>query len=158
MRATKSMGQTEDGKIKQAETVAQRRSDEQERLLEVLRKMPIIQVACEKASIGRTTVYDWRHQDETFRKAMDQALAEGDLFVNDMSESQLISLIKDKHFAAIMAWLKHHHPKYATRIEVVQRNLDDDPLTPEQQAIVDQALRLASIDGIYGEKESKNDQ
>ena len=34
--------------------------------LDHLRKIPIIQVVCEKSGIGRTTVYRWKKQSKKF--------------------------------------------------------------------------------------------
>ncbi|KXK00128.1 MAG: hypothetical protein UZ19_OD1000176 [Parcubacteria bacterium OLB19] len=64
--------------------------------LEELKKVPIVQVACEKTGISRNTVYRWKLEDKEFSKAFDEALADGVAFVNDMGESQLLQLIKEK--------------------------------------------------------------
>lgn len=113
--------------------------------LENLKKVPIIQVACEKAGVSRATVYRWRDKDKKFHKALDVALSEGEALVNDMSESQLISLIKDKNFSAIRFWLNHRHEKFKERVEVTTKSEDQEKLSSEQQKIVKEALRLASF-------------
>ncbi len=113
--------------------------------LENLRKVPIIQVACEKAGVSRATVYRWRDKDKKFRKTLDAALSEGEALVNDMSESQLISLIKEKNFSAIRFWLNHRHDKFRERVEVTTKNEKQEKLTPEQASVVREALRLASF-------------
>ena len=119
---------------------------QRETLLEHLRKMPILQVACERAGIGRSTYYRWREEDKDFRKAADEAVTEGEALITDMSESQLITMIRDKHFQAVQLWLRQHHPKYGNRVELTGKlSMDDGPLTPEQESIVKEALRLASI-------------
>lgn len=115
-----------------------------------LQKLPIVQVACEKSGIGRATIYRWRKESKKFKKAMEEALAEGEALVNDMSESQLISLIRDKNYQAISFWLKHRHQKFRDRVEVTAKLERQDELSPEQEAVVREALRLAS-----GEKEKK---
>jgi hypothetical protein len=51
---------------------------------------------------------------------MDSALNEGETLVNDMCESQLLSLIKDKHFGAIRFWLTQRHHKYTKNPMVVK--------------------------------------
>lgn len=43
-------------------------------LLEHLEKTPIIQIACEKSGIGRSTYYRWIDQDKKFAKSARQAL------------------------------------------------------------------------------------
>lgn len=112
--------------------------------IEQLRKTPIVQIACEKAGISRNSVYRWRAEDKEFQKAWDEALSEGELLVNDMGESQLISLIKEKNWFAISFWLRHHHPKYAQKLHIDAVINQDEPLSPEQEQVVREALRLAS--------------
>jgi len=117
-----------------------------ELLIEQLKKTPIIQVACEKTGVGRATYYRWKKEDEEFSTKADEALSEGSSLVSDIAESQLMSAIKDKNLTAIIFWLKHHHPTYATKVEVNARlRADNETLTPEQEALVTKALRLASL-------------
>ena len=114
--------------------------------LDELRKIPIVQVACEKSGVSRNSVYRWRKEDEEFSKAMDIALQEGEDLVNDMSESQLLSLIKEKSWSAISFWLRHRNPKYKDKVEVTTKvSIGDDTLTDEQEAIVKRALELATF-------------
>jgi len=112
--------------------------------LEELRKVPIVQVACEKCGISRNSIYRWRKEDVGFSKDMDKALEDGVAFVNDMSESQLLTMIKEKKWPAISFWLKHRNDNYKNKIEVTTKeNIEE--LTPSQAKIVRQALKLASI-------------
>lgn len=129
------------------QTKIQKRIDKnQELLLEQLKKTPIVQVACEKVGIGRATYYRWRNENEEFAEQADSAIAEGSSLVNDMAESQLMAAIRDKNLTAIIFWLKHHHPHYATKVEVTARlKADNEVLTPEQEALVTKALKLASL-------------
>ncbi|HVU06639.1 MAG TPA: hypothetical protein VHE10_02530 [Candidatus Paceibacterota bacterium] len=112
-------------------------------LLEQFRKTPVIQIACEKTGVSRMTYYRWLKEDKEFEKLALEALAEGKLMVNDLAESQLISAIKDKNMTAIMQWLRHHHPEYKNKLEVTAVTRQEE-LTPEQEALVREALRLAS--------------
>lgn len=115
-------------------------------LIEQLRKTPIVLVACEKTGISRATFYRWFKEDEKFKELAQEALDEGKKLVNDVAESQLISLVKDKNFPAISYWLKHNHPNYATKVELTAKlKHDDEQLTPEQEALVMKALKLASV-------------
>lgn len=81
-------------------------------MLEQLKKMPIVKVACERTGVPRTTFYRWQEEDEEFGKAVDLALVEGKLTINDMSEYQLLSLIQEKKPGMIKLWLENHHPDY----------------------------------------------
>jgi len=117
-----------------------------ELLIEQLKKTPIVQVSCEKVGIGRATFYRWKLDDQDFATRADEALLEGSSLVNDVAESQLMSAIRDKNLTAIIFWLRHHHPSYATKVEVTARlKADNEILTPEQEALVTKALKLASL-------------
>jgi len=129
-----------------SKTIENRQSKSKLAILEQLKKVPIVQVACEKSCVGRATYYRWRQEDEQFSKEADESLTAGSLLVNDMAESQLMSAIRDKNLTAIIFWLKHHHAKYATRVEVTaQLKNMDEKLSPEQEALVTKALQLASL-------------
>ena len=73
-----------------------KRNRDKELVLEQLRKIPIITVACEKVGVGKSTIYRWRDEDKKFAKDLEEALVEGESLVNDMSESQLISLLTSR--------------------------------------------------------------
>lgn len=114
-------------------------------LIEQLKEMPILQFACKKVNVSRASYYRWR-QDPEFAKAADTAIAEGEALITDMSESQLISLIRDRNFQALQLWLRHHHPKYGNKVEVTGHlNVKEELLTPEQEELVKKALGLAGL-------------
>ena len=125
----------------------QKRMDNNKKLIiEQLKKVPIVEVVCEKVGIGRASYYRWKQEDQDFAAKADEAIAEGSALVNDMAESQLMSAIRDKNLTAIIFWLKHHHPSYATKVEVTARlKADNEVLTPEQEALVTKALKLAAL-------------
>ena len=116
----------------------------QDQFLDELRKVPIVQVACEKTGLSRNSVYRWRKDDKEFLKKMDDALAEGVALVNDMSESQLLTLIKEKNYPAISFWLRHRNDNYKNKLEITTKE-DNGELTKEQQKVVKNALKLASL-------------
>jgi len=117
-----------------------------DQLLDELKKSPIIQVACQKSGISRATYYRWRKEDADFAEVADQALGESTALMNDIAESQLISAIKEKNMTAILFWLKNRHSAYATRIAISGHlKQDSEALTPDQEAIVQEALRLAGL-------------
>ena len=116
----------------------------QDQFLDELRKVPIVQVACEKTGLSRNSVYRWRKEDKDFLKKMDTALSEGVALVNDMSESQLLTLIKEKNYPAISFWLRHRNDNYKNKLEITTKD-DNEELTPSQAKIVKQALKLAKL-------------
>ncbi len=104
---------------KKEETIEKRQAEQKEALLGQLRRYPIIQVACEKADVGRATYYRWRDEDPTFALAADKAIIEGEELFNDLAEHQLMALMKDKHWPAIHYWLDKRHPKFnQTKVQV----------------------------------------
>ena len=121
-----------------------RQSKEKELLLEQFRKIPIIQVACEKSGVGRATYYRWRQDDPEFAKMADEALSEGSLLVNDMAESQLLQAIRSQNLGATIFWLKHHHPAYANKVEITGRLKHDYELTTEEETLIAKALAMVT--------------
>ena len=114
-------------------------------LLGEFRKMPVLQVALERAGgISRSSYYNWRDKDEEFCKDADEAIAEGEALITDMSEGQLISLIKDKHFPAVQLWLRKHHPKYKDEVELSgSLSIEKDEFSEEELGLLSHALKLA---------------
>lgn len=136
-------------------TISKRQSQNKELLLEILKKTPIVQIACEKSGVSRATYYRWRKDDTEFAQASDQALLDGSLLVNDMAESQMMNAIKDKNMTAIIFWLKHHHPAYATKIEITATNKNQEiNLTDEQKELLNKALEMTALVPV----QEKNDE
>ena len=113
-------------------------------ILEQLRKVPIVEAACQKTGISRMTFYRWKKEDEAFGRSVDEALQNGRLLVNDLAENQLIGAVKNQNLSAVQYWLKHHHPDYANKLQV-SHQMKDESLTPEQEEVVRKALSLASL-------------
>ncbi len=119
---------------------------EKQKLIDQLKKMPIVQIACEKTGISRATYYRWRKSDQDFMEASEEALMKGTDLVNEMAESQLISAIRDQNMTAIIFWLKNRHKAYKTRVELSGHiKTVSDILNDEQQSIMKQALKLSNL-------------
>jgi len=130
---------------KEESEVKSRIKNEKMLILEQLKKTPIVQIACEKVGVGRSTYYRWKKDDPKFSSLTDAATTEGSLLVNDMAESQLLSAIKDKNLTAIIFWLKHHHPAYETRIELRHAvNRVDEKPTARHEQIIRELISFAS--------------
>lgn len=130
---------------KQRKTVNSRIEKEKEKLLEALRKTPVVQVACERSSVSKATFYRWRSEDAEFLSESDNALADGKELVSDMAVSQLISAIRDKNLGAIKFWLGNHHSDYKTKVEIQGSVKVDHELTSEQKELIEKALTLAGL-------------
>jgi len=118
----------------------------QKQFFEELRKVPIVQVACEKTGLSRNSIYRWKKEDKEFSEKMDQAMADGVAFVNDMSESQLLTMIKEKNWSAISFWLKHRNDNYKNKVELSGVVNTINELSPEQEKLIKQALNLAGVE------------
>ena len=136
---------------KTQQTIKNRQEKEKQLLIEQLKKTPIVQVACEKLNLGRATYYRWRNENEEFAKLADEAIVEGNLLINDVAESQLLSAIKDKNISAILFWLKNHHPAYTTKVEVTGQLKHEYQLTEEEEKLIAKALTIVTQNG--GEKQ-----
>lgn len=125
-------------------TIEERQNNDKQALIENLKEMPIIQVACKRTGVSRATYYRWRKEDKDFLQQSEDAIFQGFEFINDMSESQIVTLIKEKKLPAITLWLKHHHPRYGSKIRTYNPVIQREDLTPEENIILLEALELAS--------------
>jgi hypothetical protein len=127
-----------------SKTIQKRQSKNMKLLLENLRKVPIIQIACEKSGISRATYYRWRAYNTVFAKQADKAINESVELINDMAEAKLIGSIKEGNMGAIVYWLKHRHKAYSNRIEVMGTlERSDGEISEEYKELIDKALRIA---------------
>ncbi len=113
---------------------------DKEMLLEHLEKTPIVQIACEKSSIGRSTYYRWLQSDPLFAKKAKKALQRWIFLMNDMAESQLLKGMKDGNMTAIIFWLKSRHIAYWNKLEIVDAP-DKEVLTKAQKETIARVLK-----------------
>lgn len=124
---------------KRLETLAVKTKSQKEAFLEQLPKYPIVQVACEKSGVGRSTYYAWRKSDKKFAKEADEAITSGTFFINDMAESKLIQNIQNGNNTAIIFWLKNHHGMYNERI-MHEHTLQFEELERDDRKAIAKAL------------------
>ena len=127
------------------EMVETRKSRMKEALLNVFKEMPIVEVAVKRIGITKDTYYRWLKEDEEFGKKAKEAMARGIEFINDMSESQIIALIKERKMSSIRYWLRHNHPKYAPKLEITATFKPYEAMNDEQRADFNKAMELASM-------------
>lgn len=111
------------------------------RLLEdYLKKDYTIGEACNKAGIGRQTYYDWREKYPAFAYKM------------DVAQDRLLTKAKDNVVGAVESgdvevsqWLltRRQRDRYATKVE--NELSTPEPLTPEEEAEIEEALNNADI-------------
>ncbi len=125
-------------------TIEKRQEKEKLALLEILKEMPIIQIACKKVGIGRATYYRWQQDDKEFKRKSMDAMDQGIEYINDMSESQVITLIKERNMSAINLWLKNNHKRYGSKGREYTPISTSEDLTLEEEKIMLEALAMAS--------------
>lgn len=85
---------------------------DKEKLLIQLRKMPIIQIACQRAGVPRSTFYRWQKEDAIFRKNAEEAHSQGVGVINDLAESKVIAGINAGQQVYVFYWLNNRHKEY----------------------------------------------
>ena len=115
-------------------------------IIEQLKKVPLVQLGCEKAGLPRSTFYKWKIKDKKFSDEVDKAIYEGKYLMNDLAESQLLNAVKNSNMAAIVFWLKNHHKDYGNKLEITGKiKTENESLTPEQEKLIKQALNLSGL-------------
>ena len=97
---------------KHKQTVEKRQRTDQEKLLDELRKAPIVTVAARRAGISPATVYRWKQESIDFARKVDAAIEDGKNLVSDMAESKLVEKIGEGVLAAARYWLDRHRDPF----------------------------------------------
>jgi len=141
------------------ETIKIRQDKIKQALLEQLKRTPAVELACDKVGVARATYYRWTKTNKKFAKEAEMAIWEGRLFISDIAESQIFSLIRDKKIEAIKFWLTHNNPRYSNKLELSGTvATKDEPLTEEQKALIKKALKLSSLHTYDKSKTSKTNR
>ncbi len=84
----------------------------QDKIVEELRQNPLIQSACQKLNINRSTVYRWIKTNVFFKDRCTSAIMSGNEIINDLAKHQLIKNIKEGHYPSVIYQLSRRHPEY----------------------------------------------
>lgn len=118
-----------------------KRIDAQKKLLlQHIEKTPIVEVVCQKVGIGRTTLYRWLHEDESFAKEYSEAFGTGVDLISDLAESKLIGKIQEGDMTAVKLWLGTHRKDFASKVEVSATKQDE--LSDEEKKTIERAYLL----------------
>lgn len=90
-----------------------KRNKNQKKLLSELRSNPLIERACKKVGIARSTFYRWCGADHTFKEEAEAAITAGRDKMNDFTESKLLEAINSGNMQGIRYWLDHNSKRYA---------------------------------------------
>ena len=117
------------------------KSPTKRKVLKELRNVPIVSVAAKATGVSRQTVYRWIREDEEFAKELKIAKLDGIKHINDMSESQLLSMIQEKKWPVIKFWLRNHHPDYKeSSSKEKTETVIDEKLTGDEVKAMDRML------------------
>jgi hypothetical protein len=114
-------------------------------LIENLKRMPIIEVACTKTGISRATYYRWKESDPTFSQMADKAQDEGESLIKDVAVSKIIKGINEDNLTAAMYWLNHRDPRFSNKVEISTISKPQEALSAEQQEVVSRALAMTGL-------------
>ena len=107
------------------------------KMVEYLERTPVVESACSKLNISRSTYYRWMESDLAFKKDIEQALEQGRSVVDDVAESHLISGIKDGNMGAVKFWLANNNERYKKSVQIIKQEM-----SPVPEEIVDKFMRF----------------
>lgn len=81
---------------------------DQQRVLDNLKKIPIIRVACQKSKVSIETYFEWIDKDLKFKQLVEECMKKGVENINDLAESKVISGIQDGDKTMTIFWLKNN--------------------------------------------------
>lgn len=143
------MGEKLSPKKKRLATLAKKTTEQKLAILEHLAKCCIVQLACERTGVGRSTYYKWLSEDEEFKELADKAINAGRAYLNDIAFSGLLKKIQEGNMTAIIFLLKNNHPWFAEKIRHEHEHrivsIGDRVLTDEQREQLIKANRLSGM-------------
>jgi len=89
-----------------------KRNRKKTQVLRELENNPLIERACKKVGIARSTYYRWCGADQSFKSLSEQAQQNGRAKMNDFAESKLLENVNNNHFQSIAFWLRHNTARY----------------------------------------------
>ncbi len=121
-----------------------------EKVLELLKEVPLVTYACQKLNIPKSTFYKWKDIDLKFKEDVDLAINLGRSTVNDMAISQLMKKINDGETVAIIFWLKHNSPMFDKKITLEIENKNDG-YTKEELSVLVKSLKSIGYEYVVNE-------
>lgn len=135
---------------KRLETLAIETEKKKRELVSQLRKTPIVQLACERSGVGRSTYYQWRASDKIFARVAERAIDAGRFFINDLAESKLISMIQGGNLTATIFWLKYNHPQYSN----INRIINEYEIVTDRPSVEERNSAIQAISKILAKRHS----
>ncbi len=116
-------------------------------MISLLEKYPIVEAACNKIGISRSTHYQWIKIDFDYRVKIEAAMALSISTVNDIAESNIINGVKRGDFKETRFWLAHRHSAYKAKAEIIripEGYSKDVELSPEAQEDMERSIDFAT--------------
>jgi hypothetical protein len=107
---------------KEAKIIELRQKTQKAIFLDKLKETFVVQLACKKTGIGRSTYYRWLEEDEKFKLDAMVAMQEGKEMVNDLAQSKLIQAIQNNERWAIEMQLKSCKDDYRPKSEATRKS------------------------------------
>lgn len=143
-------------KKKRLATLAVKTAEQKLAILEHLGKCCIVQLACERTNVGRSTYYKWLSEDKEFKELADKAIKAGRAYLNDVAFSGLLKKIQEGNMTALIFWLKNNHVWFAEKIRHEHEHHlvgGDRILTEEQREQIIKAFRINGIANSFARHE-----
>lgn len=94
-------------------------------LIQELEKNYLLQPACSKIGLTRSTVYRWMKDDQEFDQAVKMAQSVGIKYMSDYTESKLFKNIENQEQRAIEFWLRNNNERYKMRDRAADRTINN---------------------------------
>lgn len=126
-----------------------RHHDEQSKLVQILEETPLVNYACRKVGIGRTTFYRWMKDNLPFKKEVERALASGRSQWSEIAESALMKNVKKEKMDAIKFYLTHNDKRYIPKRAVFPPpEIDQKERERYEWAMRNKPIEKAKIDAM----------
>lgn len=125
-------------------TVKERIRNEQSALLEKLKTVPVVTIACKLTNVSRATFYRWIKENEKFARTVDEAINESTGIVTDMAESNVIGHVKKGDINTSKYWLKYHHHVYGAKLRELKTRYHAE-ISKEDKQRIRRAIRLMKV-------------
>lgn len=90
-----------------------KKNKQQRQILGELENNPLIERACKKVGVARSTFYRWCGSDFKFKDKAEAAIESGRGKMNDFAESKLLEAISLGNMQAVRYWLDNNSKRYA---------------------------------------------
>lgn len=94
-------------------------------LIQELEKNYLLQPACSKLGLTRSTVYRWMKDDQEFDQSVKMAQSVGIKYMSDYTESKLFKNIENQEQRAIEFFLRNNNERYKVRDRAADRTINN---------------------------------